>query len=73
MMATVPHVIAWAGRTKYHADGFLFDWVYYQVQWIKKIWYGVHRCHNVHRKFCKNQLTGWIGGDTDAHMHINFI
>ena len=28
MMATVPHVTAWAGRTKYHADGFLLDWVY---------------------------------------------
>jgi hypothetical protein len=28
MMATVPHVTAWAGRTKYRADGFLFDWVY---------------------------------------------
>jgi len=28
MMATVPHVTAWAGRTKYHADGFLFNWVY---------------------------------------------
>jgi len=27
MMATVPHVTAWAGRTKYHTDGFLFDWV----------------------------------------------
>jgi len=28
MMATVPHVTAWAGHAKYHADGFLFDWVY---------------------------------------------
>jgi len=28
VMATVPHVTAWAGRTKYHADGFLLDWVY---------------------------------------------
>jgi len=27
-MATVPHVTAWAGRTKYQADGFLFDGVY---------------------------------------------
>jgi len=27
-MATVPHVTAWAGRTKYHGDGFLFVWVY---------------------------------------------
>jgi len=27
-MATVPYVTAWAGRTKYHADGFLFHWVY---------------------------------------------
>jgi len=25
MMATVPHVTARTGRTKYHADGFLFD------------------------------------------------
>jgi len=25
MMGTVPHVTALAGRTKYHADGFLFD------------------------------------------------
>jgi hypothetical protein len=28
MMATVPHVTAWAGCMKYRADGFLFDWVY---------------------------------------------
>jgi hypothetical protein len=28
MMATVPHVTAWAGRTKFQADGFLFDRVY---------------------------------------------
>jgi len=28
MMAAVPYVTAWAGRTKYQADGFLFDWVY---------------------------------------------
>jgi len=28
MMATVPHVTAKAGCTKYHTDGFLFDWVY---------------------------------------------
>jgi len=25
MMATVPHVTAWAGRAKYQADGFLCD------------------------------------------------
>ena len=31
MMATVPHIIVWAGRTKYHTDGFLFDWVYHLV------------------------------------------
>jgi hypothetical protein len=28
MMATVPHLTAWAERMKYHADGFLFDRVY---------------------------------------------
>ena len=28
MMATVPHGAAWAGRTKYHADGCLFNSVY---------------------------------------------
>jgi len=28
MMATVPHVTAWAGRKKYQTDGFLLDWVY---------------------------------------------
>ena len=28
MMATVLHVTVRAGRTKYHADGFLFDQVY---------------------------------------------
>jgi len=28
MMAPVPHVTAWAGRTKYQANGFLFDGVY---------------------------------------------
>ena len=27
-MATVPQFTAWAGRTKYQADGFLFDGVY---------------------------------------------
>jgi len=32
MMATIPHVTAWAGRTKYHTDGFLFDWVYRDFQ-----------------------------------------
>jgi len=26
MVATVQHVTAWAGGTKYQADGFLFDW-----------------------------------------------
>jgi len=25
VMAAVPHVTAWAGRTKYHGDGFLLD------------------------------------------------
>ena len=28
MITTVRHVIAWAARTKYQADGFLFDRVY---------------------------------------------
>jgi len=28
MMASVCHVTAWAGRTKYQADGFLFDGAY---------------------------------------------
>ena len=28
----VPHVTAWAGGTKYQADGFLFDGVY--IQWL---------------------------------------
>ena len=28
MTATVPHVTAWAGRTKYQADGFLLNRVY---------------------------------------------
>ena len=41
MMATVPHVTAWAGRTKYHTDGFLFDWVYMDcVPWPAK-----YTCH----------------------------
>ena len=30
MMATVRHVTAWAGRTKYQADGFLLGEVYQQ-------------------------------------------
>jgi len=30
MMATVRHVTAWAGRTKYKADGFLLGEVYMQ-------------------------------------------
>jgi len=30
MMPPVPHVIVWAGHTKYQADGFLFDWVYHE-------------------------------------------
>jgi len=29
MMATVRHVTAWAGRTKFQTDGFLFVGVYY--------------------------------------------
>ena len=34
MMATVPHVTAWTGRTKYQADGVLFDWVHsLQFSW----------------------------------------
>ena len=36
MMATVPHVTAWAGRTKYHTDAFLFDWVN-RDQWVQLI------------------------------------
>ena len=28
MMATVRHVTAWAGRTKFQTDGFLLDEVY---------------------------------------------
>jgi len=28
MMATVPHITAWVGRTKYQANGFLFDGVH---------------------------------------------
>jgi hypothetical protein len=31
MMATVPHITAWAGCIKYHANGFLLDWVYTNV------------------------------------------
>ena len=34
MMAAVSHVTAWAGRTKYHTDGFLFAWVY--SEWLAK-------------------------------------
>ena len=30
MMATVRHVTAWAGRTKFQTDGFLFVGVYSQ-------------------------------------------
>ena len=30
-MATVPHVTAWAGGTKYHGDEFLLDWVYIKI------------------------------------------
>ena len=28
VMATVPHVPDWVGRTKYHGDGFLLDCEY---------------------------------------------
>jgi hypothetical protein len=34
MMATVLHLTAWAGRTKYHADGFLFNRVYIHLNGI---------------------------------------
>ena len=33
MMATVLHVTAWAGRTKFQTDGFLFVGVY-TCQWL---------------------------------------
>jgi len=33
MMATVPHVTAWVGCTKYQADGFLFDGVLHWFLW----------------------------------------
>ena len=36
MMATVRHVTAWAGRTKYQADGFLFDGVY--ISGLVRVW-----------------------------------
>jgi len=39
MMATVPHVTAWAGRTKYHVDGFLFNWVYMVAYMIIHTYY----------------------------------
>jgi len=47
MMATVPHVTAWAGRTKYHADGFLLDWVYPDIytrnfQGEDNMWWNIH-------------------------------
>jgi len=35
MMATVRHVTAWAGRTKYEADGFLLDGVYHALTFIQ--------------------------------------
>jgi hypothetical protein len=35
MLATVPHVTAWAGRAKYHADGFLFDRVYHSCNAVR--------------------------------------
>jgi hypothetical protein len=38
MMANVPHVTAWAGHMKYHADGFLFDWVYIHNSRLKEKW-----------------------------------
>ena len=37
-MATVPHVTAWVGRTKYQADGFLFDGVYKCLVFDKYQW-----------------------------------
>ena len=32
LITIVPYVTALAGRTKYHCDGFLFDWVYHPLQ-----------------------------------------
>ena len=37
MMATVRHVTAWAGRTKYQADGFLLGGVYNYPKY--KLWF----------------------------------
>jgi len=46
MMATVPHVTAWAGRTNYQADGFLFDWVYRGMWLVCQHHTGrFHYCH----------------------------
>jgi len=47
MMATVPHVTAWAGGTKYQADGFLFDRVYIDgCNWRSYNMYVVSHCTN---------------------------
>jgi hypothetical protein len=43
-MATVPHLTAWAGRTKYYADGFLFDRVYRQELEVL-LTYSFHFCN----------------------------
>ena len=39
MMATVRHVTAWAGRTKYQADGFLLGEVYINSYACAKLHY----------------------------------
>jgi len=60
MMAAVPHVTAWAGHTKYEADGVLFDWVYicdelYETE-IQTLCIG----RKEHGTFSRNSLTDWV-------------
>ena len=53
VMATVPHVTAWAARTKYQADGFLLDGVYIRPS------SGALDVELQHIVFCTEFLDGW--------------
>jgi len=60
IMATVPHVTAWAGRTKYQVYGFLIYWVYNSL--VQKLFHTQHGarvnlCSGTFMKFMAEKQT----------------
>jgi len=52
-MANLPHVTAWAGRTKYQADGFLFDWMYQSLNESVKLHMTYYKTTNITNAFLR--------------------